>query len=63
MPEVITHRTLHPDSLTVGTPGKGGEIKVYFDSGDLSEAERRIDIAVQMRQRLLNRLTEGGMKV
>lgn len=63
MPETITHRTMHPDSITLGTPGKGGEIKVYFDSGDLNEAEKRIDAAVQVRQRLLNRLTSGGMRV
>lgn len=63
MPEVITHRTLHSDSITVGTPGKGGEIKVYFDSGNLSEAQTRISNACEARQFLLNKLSSGGMRV
>ena len=69
MPEDVTHRTDHnhhtenPDSITMGTPGRGGEIKVYFDSGDWNAAQKRIDVAVQARQRMLNRLTEGGMIV
>jgi hypothetical protein len=63
MPEIITSRVLYPDSITLGTPGKGGEIKVYFDSGDLTEAQKRVDNAVQVRQHLLNRLTEGGQRV
>lgn len=62
MPEVITTRQLFPDSITIGTPGKGGEIKVYFDSGNLSEAQSRIDNAVAARQHLLNRLAEGGSR-
>lgn len=56
-------RSEWPDSITIGTPGKGGEIKIYFNSGDLNEAEKRIDAAVQVRQRLLNRLTQGGQIV
>lgn len=53
---IIVHKTEHSDSITIGTPGKGGEIKVYFNASDLSEAEKRIDNAVQVRQRLLSRL-------
>ncbi|MDP2842684.1 MAG: hypothetical protein Q8O06_03460 [Acetobacterium sp.] len=56
-------RSEWPDSITLGTPGKGGELKVYFNSGDLNEAEKRIDAAVKVRQRLLNRLTQGGQIV
>jgi hypothetical protein len=63
MPDVITSRQLYPDSITIGTPGKGGEIKVYFDSGNLSEAQTRIDNAVTARQHLLNRLMAGGQRV
>ena len=63
MPEIITTRQLFPDSITIGTPGKGGEIKIYFDSGDLSEAQVRISNAVAARQFLLNKLSSGGMRV
>ena len=50
MPEVITTRTLYPDHICIGTPGKGGELQVYFDSGNLSEAQVRIVNAVSARQ-------------
>ena len=63
MPEVITTRQLYPDSIIIGTPGKGGEIKVHFDSGNLSEAEQRIDNAVKARRYLLNKLAAGGQQV
>jgi hypothetical protein len=63
MPEIVTARTQYPDSICIGTPGKGGEIKIYFDSGNLSEAQIRIDNAVAARQHLLNRLTAGGQRV
>ncbi len=63
MPEIVTTRSLYPDSITLGTPGKGGEIKVFFDSGDLTEAQRRIDNIVAARQHLLNRLASGGARV
>jgi hypothetical protein len=63
MTEMITTRALWPDSICIGTPGKGGELKIYFDSGNLSEAQTRINNAVAARQHLLNRLTAGGMRV
>lgn len=63
MPEVITTRTLYPDSICIGTPGKGGELKIFFDSGDLAEAQQRISNAVSARQFLLNKLTAGGQHV
>lgn len=37
------------DSLTIATPSKGGEIKVYFDSDDPAGAERRICNAIKAR--------------
>jgi len=46
MPEavVLVHvsRTERPDSIEIGTPGKGGAVKVFFDAGDLDEARRRV---------------------
>ena len=40
-PETSIQKTIHenPDSLTIGTPGKGGEIKCY---GDYNEPEEFI---------------------
>lgn len=63
MPEIITSRTLYPDSVEIGTPSKGGVLKIHFDSGNLSEAQARVDVAVQVRQHLLNRLVSGGQRV
>lgn len=59
MPEVVTTQQRWPDSLTIGTPGRSGEIKIYFNASDLSEAEKRVDNACQVRQRLLARLAGG----
>jgi hypothetical protein len=50
MPEVISHTTIRPDSLELGTPSKGGSIKIYFDSGDPTDAERRIREAFRLRE-------------
>jgi len=63
MTETITTRTLYPDSICIGTPGKGGELKIFFDSGNLTEAQARIDNAVQVRQHLLTKLAAGGARV
>jgi hypothetical protein len=63
MPEIVTTRILYPDSIEIGTPGKGGCLKIYFDSGDLSEAQRRIDNAVAARSPPLTKLQEGGARV
>ena len=56
MTEVITSRTLYPDSIEIGTPGKGGCIHIFFDSGNLTEAQQRIDNVVAIRQHLLSKL-------
>jgi len=63
MPETIITRTLYPDHICIGTPSKGGEVTVFFDSGNLSEAQTRIDNVVQARQYLLNKLASGGQRV
>jgi hypothetical protein len=39
-----------PDSITIGTPGKGGEIKVYFNTCDSKEQiEKLINSAIDAR--------------
>jgi hypothetical protein len=63
MPEIITTRTLYPDHICIGTPSKGREITVFFDSGNLSEAQARISNAFEARQYLLNKLASGGQRV
>ncbi len=51
MTEILSHVTVRPDSLEIGTPSKrGGVVKVYFDSGDPVEAERRIREAFRLRE-------------
>jgi hypothetical protein len=60
MPEIVTTRTLYPDSIEIGTPGKGGCMKIHFDSSDLSEAQKRIENACSARQYLLTKLSQGG---
>lgn len=37
-----------PDSIEVGTPSKGGVLKVYFDATKKEEAKTRIDNAVEV---------------
>ena len=58
MPEIITTRTLYPDSIEIGTPGKGGCIHIFFDSGNLAEAQQRIENVVKIKEFLLAKL--GG---
>jgi hypothetical protein len=59
MPEIITSRVLYPDSIEIGTPSKGGCIHVFFDSGNLAEAQIRVDNAVAVREHLLEKLGRG----
>jgi len=60
MPEIISHTTIRPDSLELGTPSKGGVIKIYFDSGDPVDSERRIREAFRIRG-IAQSLAEGAM--
>ncbi|MFA5414152.1 MAG: hypothetical protein WC295_01560 [Methanoregula sp.] len=61
MSETITHRTERPDSISLGKEAHGGILKVYLDSGDLQDAQRRIDNMVRARQYLLERLSGTGI--
>lgn len=45
MTEEILKKVEFPDSVEIGTPSKGGVLKVYFDSSKLDEAKQRIDNA------------------
>lgn len=46
------------DSLTIDTPSKGGELKVYFDADDIADSERRISNAVELRCFAQNKIAE-----
>ena len=49
--EIINiHRTENASSLELGTPSKGGAIKVYFDADKLDDAKRKVDNAIMIRQ-------------
>ena len=60
MTEITIIRNEHPDSITLGKIGRGGVIHVYFDSGDLADAEKRIDNAIAAREYLVKKLAEGS---
>ena len=38
------------DSIEIGTPGKGGAIKIYGDFGTPDDFQRRITEAVRLRK-------------
>lgn len=45
------HETVNPsfqDSIEIGTPGKGGNLKVYFNASDIVTARERIDNAYKL---------------
>jgi predicted fused transcriptional regulator/phosphomethylpyrimidine kinase len=52
MNEEQVHRHINdrPDSITIATPSKGGEVKVYFNAKDPKEVtEKLIDAAFDAR--------------
>jgi len=55
------HRTIDDckDSIEIGTPGKGGAIKVYGDASDPEKFMRKIRNAVELRKRAQEMLKEG----
>lgn len=45
--KVINER---PDSLEMGTPSKGGSLKVYFNANNLEESKKLVDNAIAIRE-------------
>jgi hypothetical protein len=46
-----------PDSITIGTPSKGGEIKVYFNARDnIEQTEKLIDATINARKYMQKQL-------
>jgi len=63
MEEVIVKKVIEgpafQDSIEIGTPGKGGAIKVYGDFSQPDEFEKRIRDAVRLRK-ITTDLMEGS---
>lgn len=64
--QVVTHihreENVNQDSIEIGTPGKGGTIKVHFNADDPADAKRRIENALKVRgyaADLLNGISAG----
>ena len=60
----IEYRHIHisenPDSLEIGTPGKGGALKVYGDFLNPETFREKIKAAYELRQYAAELLTGGG---
>lgn len=61
---IIKHITVQEtpvfqDSIEIGTPGKGGSVKIYFDAGRPDDAERRIRKALELRE-MTREIVETG---
>lgn len=55
------HRTIddQKDSIEIGTPGKGGAIKVYGDFADPEKFMRKIQNAFEIRRQAAQMLKES----
>ena len=47
---VHKHITENPDSIEIGTPSKGGAIKVYGNFSNKEEFKKKIDAAKEVRE-------------
>ena len=50
---IVRQLTEPQSSVEVGTPGKDGCVKVYFDADDPTEAKKKVDAALEVRAYLL----------
>lgn len=46
--QIIVHKNDRPDSIEVGTPGKNGALKVYFNATDLEGAKILVENAKKL---------------
>ena len=44
------HVTENPDSIEIGTPSKGGAIKVYGNFADKEAFKKKIDVAKEVKE-------------
>ena len=63
MEEIVVKKILEnspfQDSIEIGTPGKGGSIKVYGDFGNAPQFEERIKEAIRLRKMASQLIEEG----
>jgi len=57
--ETIMYRTEKPDSIEIGTPSKGGVVKIYFNSEDKERAKIIVGNAIEILNHAIN-LKEVG---
>lgn len=56
----ILQSEANTDSVEIGTPSKGGVLKVYFNADDPAKAKARIDAAIHMRAYAAQALAGGA---
>ncbi len=57
--QIHKHLNDRPDSIEIGTPSKGGTIKIHFDAkSELKEIEALIERGFQVRQHAKNLLAK-----
>ena len=49
----------NPDSLEIGTPSKGGAIKVYGNYNEPDSFKKKLDNAISVREYANNKLNGG----
>ena len=54
---IALHRNENPDSIEIGTPSKGGAIKVYGDYTNPESFRVKIDNALAIREYLNSKLS------
>ena len=59
--EIIT-KAENPDSLEIGTPAKGGAIKVYGDFNDKDTFQKKIDNAIELRTYANEKILNGKVE-
>ena len=63
MEEIVVKKILEnspfQDSIEIGTPGKGGAVKVYGDFGNALKFEERIKEAIRLRKMASQLIEEG----
>jgi hypothetical protein len=59
------HKTDHsgdrPDSIEMGTPSKGGTLKVYFDASRPVEADTLVARAIEIHQKAIALFADSGI--
>lgn len=50
--------TENPDSLDIGTPGKGGAIKVYGNAANKEEFQKKVENMLEIRANAQSKMGE-----